>query len=95
MGDLGRGGVRRGVDPDAAAATLERLGTVWVPPRPRRCGDQPGTAGFPRGESVNDQGVPLVKVTKMLPRILTPEEVDELTGALRTHRDQAADKGPL
>ncbi len=35
------------------------------------------------------QGVPLVKVTKTLPRILTPEEVDALTGALRTHRDRA------
>lgn len=35
------------------------------------------------------QGVPLVKVTKTLPRILTPVEVDALTGALRTHRDRA------
>ena len=35
------------------------------------------------------QGVPLVKVTKTLPRILTPQEVDALTAALRTHRDRA------
>lgn len=35
------------------------------------------------------QGVPLVKVTRTLPRILTPDEVDALTGALRTHRDRA------
>ena len=35
------------------------------------------------------QGVPLVKVTRTLPRILTPDEVDALTTALRTHRDRA------
>ncbi len=35
------------------------------------------------------QGVPLVKVTRTLPRILAPDEVDALTGALRTHRDRA------
>jgi len=35
------------------------------------------------------QGVPLVKVTRTLPRILTPDEVDALNGALRTHRDKA------
>ena len=35
------------------------------------------------------QGVPLVKVTRTLPRILTPPEVDALSRALRTHRDRA------
>jgi integrase/recombinase XerD len=35
------------------------------------------------------QGVPLVRTMRTLPRILTPSEVDALTGALRTHRDQA------
>jgi integrase/recombinase XerD len=35
------------------------------------------------------QGVPLVKVTRTLPRILAPAEVDALTASLRTHRDQA------
>lgn len=35
------------------------------------------------------QGVPLVRMTRTLPRILTPTEVDALTGALRTHRDRA------
>jgi integrase/recombinase XerD len=35
------------------------------------------------------QGVPLVKATRTLPRILTPDEVDALTTALRTHRDRA------
>lgn len=35
------------------------------------------------------QGVPLVRATRTLPRILTPAEVDALTGALRTHRDRA------
>jgi site-specific recombinase XerD len=35
------------------------------------------------------QGVPLVRATRTLPRILTPSEVDALVGALRTHRDRA------
>ena len=35
------------------------------------------------------QGVPLVRTTRTLPRILTPAEVDALTGVLRTHRDRA------
>ena len=35
------------------------------------------------------QGVPLTRRTRRLPRILTPEEVDQLTVALRTHRDRA------
>ena len=35
------------------------------------------------------QGVPLVRGTRTVPRILTPVEVDGLTGALRTHRDRA------
>ncbi len=35
------------------------------------------------------QGVPLTRRTRRLPRVLTPEEVDALTGALRTHRDRA------
>ena len=35
------------------------------------------------------QGVPLTRRVRRLPRILTPAEVDALTGALRTHRDAA------
>ena len=35
------------------------------------------------------QGVPLVRTTRTLPRILAPDEVDALTASLRTHRDQA------
>jgi integrase/recombinase XerD len=35
------------------------------------------------------QGVPLVKVTRILPVTLSPAEVDVLTAALRTHRDRA------
>jgi len=35
------------------------------------------------------QGVPLVRGTRTLPRILTPSEVDALTSALRSHRDRA------
>lgn len=33
--------------------------------------------------------MPLTRRTRKLPRILTPTEVDALTGALRTHRDRA------
>ena len=33
--------------------------------------------------------MPLVRTTRTLPRILTPDEVDALTASLRTHRDQA------
>ena len=35
------------------------------------------------------QGVPLIRRVRQLPRILTPAEVDALTGVLRTHRDRA------
>jgi integrase/recombinase XerD len=35
------------------------------------------------------QGVPLVRTPRTLPRVLEPAEVDALTAALRTHRDQA------
>jgi site-specific recombinase XerD len=35
------------------------------------------------------QGVPLVRVPRTLPQILSPAEVDVLTAALRTHRDRA------
>jgi|SRR5450631_1138921 len=35
------------------------------------------------------QGVPLVRSTRTLPRILNPSEVDALVAALRTHRDRA------
>lgn len=35
------------------------------------------------------QGVPLLRSPRTLPTILSPEQVDALTGALRTHRDRA------
>lgn len=35
------------------------------------------------------RGVPLVRAPKRLPRVLSPQEVVALTGALRTHRDRA------
>ncbi len=35
------------------------------------------------------QGVPLTRRVRRLPRILTPEEIDALSAALRTHRDRA------
>jgi integrase/recombinase XerD len=48
----------------------------------------------PRGLSTRRRGgrtqtVPLVRVPKTLPKILSPSEVDALIGALRTHRDRA------
>jgi integrase/recombinase XerD len=32
---------------------------------------------------------PLVRVPRTLPRSLSPEEADQLIGALRTHQDRA------
>lgn len=51
----------------------------------------PVPRGLPtrRERSRPGQGVPLTRRTRRLPRILTPEEVDALQGALRTHRDRA------
>lgn len=50
----------------------------------------------PRGLSTRRQGgaqrsrqVPLVRVPRTLPKILSPGEVDRLVAALRTHRDRA------
>jgi integrase/recombinase XerD len=42
-----------------------------------------------RERSRPGQDVPLVRVTRLLPRILSPAEVDALSAALRTHRDRA------
>lgn len=54
-------------------------------------GANPVPRGLPtrRERSRPGQGVPLTRRARRLPRILTPAEVDALTGALRTHRDQA------
>lgn len=35
------------------------------------------------------RGVPLIRAPRMLPRVIDPDEVDALMGALRTHRDRA------
>jgi site-specific recombinase XerD len=48
----------------------------------------------PKGLSTRRNGgrtrtVPLVRVPRTLPKILSPEQVDTLVGALRTHRDRA------
>jgi len=61
---------------------LQARGDVEANPVPR---------GLPtrRERSRPGQGVPLTRRTRRLPRILTPAEVDGLTGALRTHRDRA------
>src|SRR6266571_126991 len=63
-------------------AFLQARGDVAANPVPR---------GLPtrRERSRPGQGVPLVRVTRRLPRILAPAEVDALTAALRTHRDRA------
>ncbi len=63
-------------------AFLQARGDVPANPVPR---------GLPtrRERSRPGQGVPLVRVTRRLPRILSPAEVDALTAALRTHRDRA------
>ena len=52
------------------------------------------TNPVPKGLSTRRQGgrtrtVPLVRVPRTLPKILSPDEVDALVGALRTHRDRA------
>lgn len=51
----------------------------------------PVPRGLPtrRERSRPSQGVPLVRASRTLPRILAPAEVDALTTALRTHRDRA------
>jgi integrase/recombinase XerD len=61
---------------------LQARGDVAANPVPR---------GLPtrRERQRPHQGVPLVRATRRLPRILTPGEVDALTAALRTHRDRA------
>jgi integrase/recombinase XerD len=63
-------------------AFLQARGDVPANPVPR---------GLPtrRERQRPRQGVPLVKVTRTLPVILSPAEVDALTAALRTHRDRA------
>ena len=63
-------------------AYLQARGDIAANPVPR---------GLPtrRERSRPGQGVPLTRRTRRLPRILTPGEVDQLTAALRTHRDRA------
>lgn len=54
-------------------------------------GSNPVPRGLPtrRERTRPRQGVPLLRSPRTLPTILSPEQVDALTGALRTHRDQA------
>jgi site-specific recombinase XerD len=61
---------------------LHARGDVAVNPVPRGLPTR-RERGRPR------QGVPLVRSSRTLPRILTPVEVDALMAALRTHRDRA------
>jgi site-specific recombinase XerD len=63
-------------------AFLQARGDVAANPVPR---------GLPtrRERSRPRQGVPLLRSTRTLPTILSPDQVDALTCALRTHRDRA------
>jgi integrase/recombinase XerD len=63
-------------------AFLQVRGDVVGNPVPR---------GLPtrRERSRPRQGVPLMRVTRRLPQVLSPAQVDALTAALRTHRDRA------
>ena len=63
-------------------AYLQARGDITANPVPR---------GLPtrREHSRPGQGVPLTRRTRRLPQVLTPTEVDQLTAALRTHRDRA------
>src|SRR5215472_3101017 len=62
---------------------------VQVSPVPR------GLATRRQGGAARSRLVPLVRVPRTLPRILSPQEADRLLGALRTHRDQAMVLGML
>ena len=79
---VGRDGARRLSIVSGFFAFLQARGDVAANPVPR---------GLPtrRERSRPRQGVPLVRATRKLPRILSPAEVDALTAALRTHRDRA------
>ena len=63
-------------------AFLQARGDVASNPVPR---------GLPtrRERTRPRQGVPLLRSPRTLPTVLSPEQVDALTGALRTHRDRA------
>ena len=63
-------------------AFLQARGDVLSNPVPR---------GLPtrRERTRPRQGVPLLRSPRTLPTVLSPEQVDALTGALRTHRDRA------
>jgi len=63
-------------------AFLHARGEVSGNPVPR---------GLPtrREKSRPNQGVPLIRSRRTLPKILSPAEVDALVAALRTHRDRA------
>ncbi len=96
-GDTGLRPVRAGEAPGGVASSTvaRRLSTIsgffaYLQAR----GDisaNPVPRGLPtrRERSRPGQGVPLIRRTRRLPRILTPAEVDALTAALRTHRDRA------
>jgi integrase/recombinase XerD len=56
---------------------------VRVSPVPR------GLPARRQSGGVRSRMMPLVRVPRTLPRILSPQEADQLLGALRTHRDRA------
>src|SRR4051794_39763859 len=63
-------------------AFLQARGDVAANPVPRSLPTR-------RERSRPRQGVPLLRSPRTLPTILSPQEVDALTAALRTHRDRA------
>src|SRR3954452_24487204 len=63
-------------------AFLQARGDVEANPVPRSLPTR-------RERSRPTQGVPLLRSPRTLPSILSPEQVDALTAALRTHRDRA------
>jgi integrase/recombinase XerD len=63
-------------------AFLQARGDVAANPVPRGLATR-------RERTRPRQGVPLVRVARRLPQVLSPVQVDALTAALRTHRDRA------
>ena len=82
-----------GCRPPRCACAVDRVGVLRVlagPRRRRRPTRCRGGCRLSREPLPGPgQGVPLVRATRRLPRILSPAQVDALTAALRTHRDRA------
>ena len=79
----------------SAATIARRISTISGFYAFRQVRGDVATNPVPRGlptrreRSRPSQGVPLTRRVRSLPRILSPEQVDALTSAQRTHRDRA------